>query len=243
MRRNQMSKIEVERIIDTETVEHDLGSNSGHGGDAERVEVESSPASDGTKTTEGTTQTGMPGANAQSECSRDGSRMPTWDKSNPSESLRCIGSWFNDEARRSFLKYATHTEMFFLYKDDGQGGMLQPPRDMDRDTFVKVFKNAIRQNDIFGVVHIVEAWTYAPRSLNDHAYKQILDGEIMIAELKAEDRAETLVVRYECRNGNQNIWFNPIMRTKDGGVALQDSVIIEDKMGGRFGSLFGDSQD
>ena len=238
MRRNQMSKIEVERIIDTETVEHDPDSNSGHEGDAEWVEVESSPASDGTKTTEGTAQTEMPEANAQSECSRDGSRIPTWDKSNPSESLRCISSWFNDEARRSFLKYATHTEMFFLYKDDGQGGMLQPPRDMDRDTFVKVFKNAIRPNDIYGVVHIAEAWMYVPRCLEDRTSKQILDGENKISGLKAEDRTEILFVNYECRDGTQNTWLNPILRTKDGGVALQDPVEIGEKLDGRFGCLF-----
>ena len=163
---------------------------------------------------------------------------PIWDKSNSSESLRRIGCWLNDEARRMFLKNATHSELLFLYKEDGQGTMTEPTRNMDRDTFSKAFKDYIRQNEIYGVVHIVEAWMYVPCSLEDRTSKQVLDGENKIPGQKTEERAEILFVNYECRDGTQNTWLNPILRTKDGGVALQGPVEIGEKLEGRFGCLF-----
>lgn len=168
---------------------------------------------------------------------------PPWNKFNPSDSLRCIGYWFNDEARKMFLKNAAHSELLFLYKQDGQGTMIEPTRNMDRDTFSKVFKDYIRQNDIYGVVHIVEAWIYVLCSLEGRTSKQVVDVENKMSGQQAEERAETLVVRYECKDGTQNIWLNPILRTKSAGVALQDPVEIEEKVGGRFGSLFGDFED
>ena len=55
--------------------------------------------------------------------------------------------------------------------------------------------------------------------------------------LSKGDKTEALVVRYECRNGDQRMWINPILRPKD-GVALADPVEMGDEVQGRFGSLF-----
>ena len=85
--------------------------------------------------------------------------------------------------------------------------------------------------------HIVEAWVYIPKKPDDHTMKQILDGEIAVSELKSGDKAEALIVRYECRAGNQRMWVSQILRTKD-GVALGDALEMGDEVRGRFGTLF-----
>ncbi len=97
----------------------------------------------------------------------------------------------------------------------------------------------IRQNDIFGVVHVVEAWVYVPKKPNDHTMKQILDGEMGVSDLKKGDKIEALVVRYECRDGSQRMWISPIVRPKTGGVAFGDPLGMGETAEGRFARLFG----
>jgi len=160
-----------------------------------------------------------------------------WEESDPSGSMRRQAEWISEEARMTFLKDGTHVELVFLYKQDGQCGIGQAPPGMDRDQFTGVLKEAIRTNDIYGIVHISEAWLYIPSRPNDHTMKQILAGEMAVSDLKKGDKTEALVVRYECRDGTQRMWISPIVRTKD-GVALADALEMGDEAGGRFGSLF-----
>lgn len=98
-------------------------------------------------------------------------------------------------------------------------------------------RETIRQNQFYGVVHIVEAWVYIPRRLNDHTMRQLQAGEMAVSDLRREDRAEALVVRYECRNGDQRLWINQILRGTE-GPGLADAVEMGDDVSGRFGSLF-----
>ena len=109
---------------------------------------------------------------------------------------------------------------------------------MARDQFTQVLRQTIRMNDIYGVVHIVEAWVYVPRKPNDHTMKQILDGEMVVPDLKKGDKTEAPIVRYECRDGAQRMWISPIVRPKAGGVALGDALEMGETAEGRFGSLF-----
>ena len=37
-----------------------------------------------------------------------------------------------------------------------------------RDQFTKVLKDTIRQNNMYGVIHILEAWVYVPKKPNNH---------------------------------------------------------------------------
>jgi hypothetical protein len=92
--------------------------------------------------------------------------------------------------------------------------------------------------EIFGVVHVVEAWVYIPRRLNDPAMKQLETGEMKVADLRREERSEALIVRCEGRDGSQRMWINQVLRPKTGGVALADAVEMEDEVKGRFASLF-----
>lgn len=163
---------------------------------------------------------------------------PDWDASDPAGSLRRTAEWFVEEARTNFLKDGTHVELFFLYSQDGQGSMGPPPPGMPKHQFVEALKETMRRNGTFGVVHISQAWIYVPPRPNDHTYRQILAGEIAVSELKEGDKTEALVVRYECRDGTQRMWICPIVRPKDGRVALGDALEMGDTAEGRFASLF-----
>ncbi len=162
---------------------------------------------------------------------------PKWIAADPAGSLRRHATWLNDKARETFLTDKFHSEMFFLFRADGQGAMGQPPTDMDRDRFLGVLKESIRRNDVYGVIHVVEAWTYFPRKPNDHVMKQVMQGEIAVSELNQGERTEALMVRFEAKDGSQHLWLSPILRTKT-GVALADPMEMPEPPGGRFGSLF-----
>ena len=165
-------------------------------------------------------------------------KSPDWDPAKPSESMRRQADWFVEEARTTFLKAGTHVELFFLFKKEGGYLMGNPPPKIDRDQFTQVLRQTIQMNDIYGVVHILEAWVFIPKRPNDHTMKQILAGEMAVSDLKKGDKTEALVVRYECRDGSQRMWISPIVRPQTGGVALGDALEMGETAEGRFASLF-----
>ena len=152
--------------------------------------------------------------------------------------MRRLADWVVVEARTTFLKDGSHVELFFLYREDGEGALGHPPPDMEREQFTQMLRQTIQENEIFGVVHIIEAWVYIPKKSGDHTMKQILDGEMAVSDLNPGDKAEALIVRYECRDGTQRMWTSQILRTKTGGVALADALEMGDEVKGRFGTLF-----
>ena len=81
------------------------------------------------------------------------------------------------------LADGTHVELFFLFREDGSYSMGPPPPDMPKDQFVAVLRQRIRDDNTFGVVHILEAWVYVPKKPNDHTMKQILAGEMAVSDL------------------------------------------------------------
>ena len=163
--------------------------------------------------------------------------LPVWVNADPSGSLRRHATWLNDLARETFLTDKLHIELFFLLKQDGQGGIAQPPSGMDRDQFVSLLKNSIQENDIYGVIHICETWSFFPKVPNDHTMKQITQGEIAVSDLKPGDKTEALMVRVECRDGTQHLWLSPIVRSKD-AVFLSDAIELDEPVKGRFGTFF-----
>ena len=162
---------------------------------------------------------------------------PVWKASDPQASLRRRADWLNEKARRTFLLDKFHTEMFLLFRADGQSGLVQPPPKVDRDVFVGALKDAIRQNDIYGVVHIVEAWSYFRKQQQDHTLTQLMMGEMAVSDLKNGDREEALMVRVESRDGLNHLWLSPIVR-KGKEVALAEPMEMSEELSGRFGSLF-----
>lgn len=163
---------------------------------------------------------------------------PDWAPEDPAGSMRRTAEWFVEEARMNFLTDGTHVELYFLFKDDGSYSMGPPPPDMSKADFVEALRDRIRSDNTFGLVHIAEAWIYVPKRPGDHTARQLESGEMKVADLKREERVETLVVRFECRDGDQRMWVSPIARPKTGGVALGDAVEMGDTVEGRFASLF-----
>ena len=121
--------------------------------------------------------------------------FPEWGAADPSGSMRQVVDWFVEETRTTFLKDGYHTELFFLYRPDGQGSMGNPPPKMARDQFTQLLRQTIRMIDIFGVVHVVVAWVYVPKKPNDHTMKQILAGEMAVLDLKKGARSVCLLLR------------------------------------------------
>ena len=162
--------------------------------------------------------------------------MPPWDKSDPAGSLRRLGEWYCQRARDVFLKDGSHVELYFLFTRDGQGTMIQIPKGMDRETFMANLRGTIKATNAYGVIQIGEVWTYLPPKPNDHTYRQVVEGEMKVSELKPEDKTEAMFVRYQSLE-DHCFWVNPILR-KGTGVSLGDAIVFRDKAGGRFGSLF-----
>lgn len=152
--------------------------------------------------------------------------------------MRRTAEWFVEKARTTFLTDGTHVELFFLFREDGSYSMGPPPPDMPKDQFVAVLRQRIRDDNNFGVVHILEAWVYVPRKPNDHTWIQLMSGEMRMSDLKHEDKTESLLVHYKCRDGTQRAWISPIVRPKAGGVALGNALEMDETGEGRFASLF-----
>ena len=166
------------------------------------------------------------------------SEPPEWNEANLPASFVAYASWVNETARMTFLRDKSHVELFFLVKSDGESGLGAPPPGMDRDRIADMLRDSIHENNIYGIVHIMEAWTYFPRQPNDHTFKQVVQGEMRVADLKPEDRREAVVVHYQSRDGANFMWMSPIIRMGD-RVALSDAIEWRDPPGGRFGKLFG----
>ena len=136
-----------------------------------------------------------------------------------------------------FEKAGSHVEIYFLFTREGQGTLIQIPPGMAREAFMANLQGTIKANNAYGVIQIGEVWAYIPPRPNDHTYRQVLDGEMKVSELKPEDKTEALLVRYQSSDGNQCVWINPIQRT-GAGVFLGDAIEIQGEALGRYGSLF-----
>src|ERR1051325_447805 len=122
---------------------------------------------------------------------------------------------------------------------DGKPCMIKPQPGADRDAVAAELGVRVREDRIFGVVHVAESWMYIPKSRSDHTLKQIMTGEIAVSELKPKDRTEALVVMAESRDRWEVLWFSPIRRDGD-KVSLAPTVEFEETPVGRFAGLFGE---
>jgi hypothetical protein len=95
----------------------------------------------------------------------------------------------------------------------------------------------IRENKLYGAIHIAESWTYFPKGKNDHTFKQVAQGEMRVSDLKPEDRTEALMVSVEGRDGAARLWLSPIVRSPS-GAALGAPIEMDQPPAGRFGRLF-----
>ena len=176
-------------------------------------------------------------------CSRGGEAssmtwaFPEWDQASPSASMRRTAEWCVEAARAAFLKDGTHEELFFLFQENGKVSVVEQ-KGLTRDQFATALKQQARAEKVFGIVHVVIIRVYIPRGPNDHTWIQLTSGEMRMSDLKHEDKTESILVHYKCRDGTQRAWISPIVRPKAGGVALGDALEMDETAEGRFASLF-----
>jgi hypothetical protein len=168
----------------------------------------------------------------------DPDAIPEWNVNDAAGSFAACATWFSGKARETFLNDSTHGEMFFFWDANGQMGAAQPPPGIERTQLAAMLRAEVARLQVYGVVHIAEAWMYLPKQKNDHTYKQVVQGEIAVSQLRPEDRTETLMVRMESRDGVSHLWLSPIVRS-DEGVTLLDVLEFDDPAKGGFGSFFG----
>ena len=163
--------------------------------------------------------------------------FPEWDQASPLASMRRTAEWCVEEARATFLKDGTHEELFFLFQENGKVSVVEQ-KGLTRDQFAAALKQQVRADNPFGIVHIIEARVFIPRVPNDHTWIQLMAGEMRMSDLKHEDKTESLLVHYRCRDGTQHAWISPIVRPKTGGVALGDALEMDETAERIFASLF-----
>jgi hypothetical protein len=160
-----------------------------------------------------------------------------WDEAAPGSGLRQMATMLRAQAVQMFLNDKTHLELFFLVNRRGESRVVPASVIPDRDQLMAALRAHVRANDIFGVIHIVEAWIYHRRQGPDHTFTQIMSGEIKVSELRDSDRSEVLIVRMESRDGDHLLWSMPIQRDGD-KATLGQPIESNDPPGGRFASFF-----
>ena len=163
--------------------------------------------------------------------------FPSWDQADLSGSMRRVANWFVEEARTTFLKDGTYQERFFLFQKDGNV-LAVKQEGLDRAQLAAVVMQQARAEKVIGIVHIVVARVYIPRRPNDHTWIQLISGEMRMSDLKHEDKTESLLVHYRCRDGTQHAWISPIVRPKTGGVNLETALEMDETAERIFASLF-----
>ncbi len=165
------------------------------------------------------------------------SPLDNWSPATRATCFRRFAQDLKEQSKGVFLRDGHHGEMFFFVSDDGRAAVMPAPADLDRDKMVDQLRQKVRENNIYGLVHISESWSYFRQKPVDHTLKQIMEGEIKVSELRPQDRDEALVVMMETREGAHFMWLTPILR--DGDVAtLGETLAFPDKTGGRLAGLF-----
>jgi hypothetical protein len=165
------------------------------------------------------------------------SALDNWSHSNKAACFRRFAQELKAQSKQVFLKDKHHCEMFMFVTEDGQGFVVPSPPKMERDELVESVKRTIREQNVYGVVHIVEGWAYFRQKPGDHTFRQVMEGEIKVSELRPEDRDEALIVMMETKEGAHFMWVTPILRDGD-RVLLGETMAFPEPPGGRFAGLF-----
>ena len=158
------------------------------------------------------------------------SPLDNWSPDTKATCFRRFAQDLKEQSKGVFLRDGHHGEMFFFVSDDGRAAVMPAPADMDRDKMVDQLRQQVRENNIYGLVHISESWSYFRQKPGDHTMKQIMEGEIAVSELRPEDRDEALAVMMETREGAHFMWITPILRDGD-VVTLGETLAFPDKTG------------
>jgi len=152
--------------------------------------------------------------------------QPKWEIDAASE---CIRKWtenLHTEAKRLFAQDGTHANLLFLFnKESGLICVNPVPSNVDYDQLNAAVANSVKEYDLYGVILIGETWAYYIKE-NDHTAFQLLDGEMRVSDLNAEDKKEALMVKMENRDGDCLVYLDEIIRDEK-GVILKEGKLAE----------------
>lgn len=142
--------------------------------------------------------------------------QPEWAPQKPYESLLDAARWLHTQAVDTFLADKTHVHLLFLFScDNGLISVNPLPPGVTDEQMLGGVRQAVRQHDLYAVITIAETWTYFSSGSRDHTLVQIMHNEMRVSDLRDEDKAECLMVRMECREGEGFAWINKIARAGD----------------------------
>ncbi len=162
---------------------------------------------------------------------------PGWDATNPRASLLAYAEFLHEFARETFLRDETHVEILFILADNGTVQPLPIAKPMTREHVAICLREQLPGSNIYGLIHIAEAWSYTAKGPDDHTLKQVAWGEMRVADLVEDDRSEVLVLSLLSRDGDNLAWMDRIVRTAPGKVALEETQRTIDS-GFPFGNVF-----
>ena len=153
---------------------------------------------------------------------------PLWNPAAKSASIRKWADHLHREAQRVFLQDKTHAHILFAFQDAGPVSITPVPPQTTHGQVHAAIARAVRENDLYGVIHVGEAWTYFLKGEKDHTAFQLLDGEMRVSDLGDGDKTEALYLRMESRDGDCVVYLNRIVR-EGNKVGLGEHRTISDE--------------
>ena len=105
--------------------------------------------------------------------------------------------------------------MLFRSQDSGPISVTPVPPKTTPEQIHTAIVGAIRDDKLYGVICVSEAWTYFQKEHRDHTAFQLLDGEMKVSDLKAGDKTEALYLRMESKDGDCLVYLDRIIRHGD----------------------------
>ena len=150
---------------------------------------------------------------------------PKWIPNAESESIRHWTENLRSEAQRLLIQDGTHASLlFFFNKEIGLISVNPVPLNIDHEELNAAVANAVNEHELYGVIFISETWAYFMKEKEDHTAFQLLDGEMKVSDLNAEDKKEALMVRMENSDEDCLIYLDEIIRDKN-GVYLKECLV------------------
>ena len=156
---------------------------------------------------------------------------PIWNPSKKSATLQTWANTLHKQAKEMFLKDKTHAHILFSFNDaEGLISINPVPPKTNHEQINGAIRRAIKEHNLYGVIHIGEAWTYFPKDEKDHTAFQLMDGEMKVSELNEQDKTEALYLRMESRDGDCVVYLNRIIRDGDKVELSVDKMIPDEDL-------------
>ena len=104
--------------------------------------------------------------------------------------------------------------------DSGTMHPIPIAKPMTREDVSAKLREQLPGSQVYGLIHIAEAWAYLPKGPHDHTRKQLEWGEMSVSSLRHEDKTELLLVSLLSRDGDNVVWIDEIVRDEEGQVRL-----------------------